>query len=43
VVGIARRHGVEMPICEAIDALLHHGLDARGAVERLLARDPREE
>lgn len=43
VVGLARRHRVEMPICEAIDALLHHGLDARGAVERLLARDPREE
>ena len=43
VVGLARRHGVEMPICEAIDALLHHGLDARGAVERLLARDPRAE
>ncbi|WP_418648379.1 NAD(P)H-dependent glycerol-3-phosphate dehydrogenase [Thauera butanivorans] len=43
VVGLARRHGVEMPICEAVDALLHHGLDARGAVEKLLARDPRHE
>ena len=42
-VGLARRHGVEMPICEAVDALLHHGLDARGAVEKLLARDPRHE
>jgi glycerol-3-phosphate dehydrogenase (NAD(P)+) len=43
VVGLAHRHGVEMPICEAIDALLHHGLNARAAVEQLLARDPREE
>ncbi|ENO76329.1 NAD(P)H-dependent glycerol-3-phosphate dehydrogenase [Thauera sp. 63] len=43
VVALARRKGVEMPICEAVDALLHHGLDARSAVERLLARDPRHE
>ncbi|MFP5401829.1 MAG: NAD(P)H-dependent glycerol-3-phosphate dehydrogenase [Gammaproteobacteria bacterium] len=43
VVQLAHRHGVEMPVCEAIDALLHHGLNARTAVERLLARDPREE
>jgi len=43
VVELARRKGVEMPICEAVDALLHHGLDARSAVERLLARDPRHE
>ena len=35
--------GIEMPVCEAVDALLHHGLNARSAVERLLARDPREE
>ena len=43
VAQLARRHGVEMPICEAVDALLHHGLDARSAVESLLARDPRHE
>lgn len=43
VVQLAHRHGVEMPICEVVDALLHHGLEARSAVERLLARDPREE
>ena len=43
VVQLAHRHGVEMPVCEAVDALLHHGLNARSAVERLLARDPREE
>lgn len=43
VVGLARRHGVEMPICEAVNALLHDGLAARDVVERLLARDPRHE
>ncbi len=43
VVGLAGRHGVEMPVCEAVDALLHQGLSAREAVERLLARDPRRE
>ncbi len=43
VVGLAGRHGVEMPICEAVDALLHQGLAAREAVERLLARDPKHE
>lgn len=43
VVRLARRHDVEMPICEAIDALLHHGLNARTVVEQLLARDPRHE
>ena len=43
VVELARRHLTEMPICEAVDALLHHDLDARGAVEKLLARDPRHE
>lgn len=43
VSALARRLGVEMPICEVVDALLHHGLDARSAVERLLARDPRHE
>lgn len=43
VVRLAGRHGVEMPICEAVDALLHEGLAAREAVERLLARDPKDE
>ena len=43
VVSLARRLQVEMPICEAVDALLHHDLSARTAVEQLLARDPRHE
>ncbi|MBN8441106.1 MAG: NAD(P)-dependent glycerol-3-phosphate dehydrogenase [Thauera sp.] len=43
IASLARRLGEEMPICEAVDALLHHGLGARDAVEQLLARDPRHE
>ena len=44
VVGrLASRHGVEMPICEAVHAILHEGSDARSAVAELLARDPRTE
>jgi len=43
VVALAARLNVEMPICEAVDALLHHGLGARAAVEQLLSRDPRHE
>ena len=38
-VSLARRLRVEMPICEAVDALLHHDLSAR-TVEQLLARAP---
>jgi len=43
VVQLAARLGVDMPISAAIDALLHSDLDARDAVERLLARDPKRE
>ena len=43
VVALARRLGVEMPICASVDGMLHHGLDARLAVEQLLSRDPKHE
>jgi len=44
VVGrLAASHGVEMPICEAVNAILHEGSDARSAVADLLARDPKTE
>ena len=43
VVRLAQRSAAEMPICEAVDALLHQGVGARAAVEKLLARDPRHE
>jgi glycerol-3-phosphate dehydrogenase (NAD(P)+) len=43
VARLACRLGIDMPICTAVDALLHHGLAARDAVEQLLARDPKQE
>jgi glycerol-3-phosphate dehydrogenase (NAD(P)+) len=43
VARLGSRLGIDMPICTAVDALLHHGLAARDAVERLLARDPKQE
>ena len=39
----ARERGVEMPITEAVNAVLFHGLAPREAVQQLLARDPRAE
>jgi glycerol-3-phosphate dehydrogenase (NAD(P)+) len=40
---LAQRHGVEMPITEQVDRVLHHGQNPRRAVEILLARDPKPE
>lgn len=41
---LAARHRVEMPITEAIDALLHSPhIGPRDAVERLLSREPKHE
>ncbi|MBR4876220.1 MAG: monovalent cation/H(+) antiporter subunit G, partial [Rhodocyclaceae bacterium] len=41
---LARRHNVELPICETVAELLTSPRpDPRAAVERLLAREPREE
>ena len=40
---LSNHHGVEMPICDAVHAVLYEGLAARSAVERLLAREPRPE
>jgi glycerol-3-phosphate dehydrogenase (NAD(P)+) len=40
---LARHHGVEMPICSAVYAVLHEGLAPREAVEALLRREPRPE
>ena len=39
----ARHVGVDMPITEAVVALLDGRLDARGAVERLMGREPKPE
>ncbi|WP_417476706.1 NAD(P)H-dependent glycerol-3-phosphate dehydrogenase [Maricaulis sp.] len=38
VVALAKRHGVEMPICEAVDDILAGRTSVEGAIEALLAR-----
>lgn len=40
---LARRHGVEMPITEAVCGVLFEGQSAADAVTRLLSREPRNE
>ena len=41
--GHAREHGVQMPITEAVCAVLFEGRPATEAVQQLLTRDPRRE
>lgn len=43
IMRLARLHGVEMPITEQVDRVLHQGLDPRQAVEALLSRDLKSE
>ncbi|MCY4237833.1 MAG: NAD(P)-dependent glycerol-3-phosphate dehydrogenase [Rhodospirillaceae bacterium] len=43
VVALAERLSVEMPICEAVNRLLHHGMSAEEVIESLIARRFREE
>ena len=43
VARLATEQGIEMPITEAVDAILHRGLPAAEAVETLLSRDPKPE
>jgi len=40
---LAGRLGIEMPITQAVDAILHSGVSAAAAVEQLLLRDPKSE
>jgi glycerol-3-phosphate dehydrogenase (NAD(P)+) len=40
---LAARHGVDMPITQAVNAVLQGKLSPQQAVERLLARDPKGE
>ena len=42
-VSLAKRHGIEMPICEEVHAILYEGKDARAALKSLLARPLRGE
>ena len=42
-VGLARRHGVEMPIAEQMEAILMHGKSPQRAIEELMVRPSRDE
>ena len=41
--GLAARHGVEMPITEQMNAVLHHGKPPRDAIRDLMSRPGRDE
>lgn len=43
VATLSRRLAIDMPITQAVDAILHHGESALDAVEKLLGRDPKLE
>ena len=43
VLARAERHGIEMPICAAVDAILHKGADLDQTIRGLLARPLRRE
>jgi glycerol-3-phosphate dehydrogenase (NAD(P)+) len=43
VLARAARHGIEMPICAAVDAILHRDADLDSAIRALLARPLRRE
>lgn len=43
VLRLARALGVEMPIAEQVERVVHGGLDPRAAVSALLAREPKAE
>ena len=40
---LAEKLGIDMPITQAVDAILHRGESAAEAVEKLLSRDPKVE
>jgi glycerol-3-phosphate dehydrogenase (NAD(P)+) len=41
--GLARRHNVEMPIAEQMEAILMHGKAPQKAIEELMQRPGRDE
>jgi glycerol-3-phosphate dehydrogenase (NAD(P)+) len=43
VMALARKIGVEMPICEQMELLLYHGKEPRRAVEELMSRELKSE
>ena len=38
LIALAKQHAVEMPICEAVDAILSEQTTVKDAITRLLAR-----
>ncbi len=42
-VGLARKHTIEMPITEQMDAILRQGKDPRDAMRELMGRPGRDE
>src|SRR5690606_15068216 len=43
VIDLARKYRVEMPITEAVHAVLFEGLDPLAAITRLMSREPKAE
>ncbi|GAB3221899.1 NAD(P)H-dependent glycerol-3-phosphate dehydrogenase [Glycomyces halotolerans] len=43
ITDLARKVGVEMPICDAVERVCHEGLDPRGAVAELMGRETKPE
>jgi glycerol-3-phosphate dehydrogenase (NAD(P)+) len=43
VLELARKHNVEMPITEAVTAVLHHGMPIKEAAISLISRSPKPE
>jgi glycerol-3-phosphate dehydrogenase (NAD(P)+) len=41
--GLAKKHGVEMPITEQMEAILHHGKAPKDAIRDLMSRPGRDE
>ncbi len=41
--GLARKHGVEMPITEQMELILNEGKDPREAIRALMLRPGKEE
>ena len=40
---LAEKHGVDMPICEAVYNILYNGVDYRAALDELFARTLKKE
>ena len=40
---LAAKYGVELPIAEQVDAVVHHGVAPLAAVAELMTREPKDE